>query len=196
MKILIADDDPVLRTVLNGTLSESGYEVIETCDGVAAWDALRQVDGPKIAILDWGIPGMDGTEVCRRAREEPRTVGSYLILLTARLGEAEVAEGLDAGASDYLTKPFNDRELLARVRVGLRVLELQDKLSRRVSELEEALRQVKQLRELLPICGWCKKVRDDKNYWLNLETYFELNSEIKVTTGICPDCSKRLAEEF
>ena len=163
MKILIADDDPVLRIVLNGTLNESGYEVIETCDGLAAWDALRQVDGPKIAILDWGMPGMDGTEVCRRAREEPRTVGSYLILLTARLGETEVAEGLDAGASDYLTKPFNDRELLARVRVGLRVLEVQDKLNRRVSDLEEALRQVKQLRELLPICGWCKKVRDDKN---------------------------------
>jgi phosphoserine phosphatase RsbU/P len=196
MKILIADDDPVLRIVLNGTLNESGYEVIETCDGLAAWDALRQVDGPKIAILDWGMPGMDGTEVCRRAREEPRTVGSYLILLTARLGETEVAEGLDAGASDYLTKPFNDRELLARVRVGLRVLEVQDKLNRRVSDLEEALRQVKQLRELLPICGWCKKVRDDKNYWMNLETYFEMNSDIKVTTGICPDCSKRVAEEF
>lgn len=196
MKILIADDDPVLRIVLNGTLNESGYEVIETCDGLAAWDALRQVDGPKIAILDWGMPGMDGTEVCRRAREEPQTVGSYLILLTARLGETEVAEGLDAGASDYLTKPFNDRELLARVRVGLRVLELQDKLNRRVSDLEEALRQVRQLRELLPICGWCKKVRDDKNYWINLETYFEMNSDIKVTTGICPDCSKRVAEEF
>ena len=196
MKILIADDDPVLRIVLNGTLNESGYEVIETCDGLAAWDALRQVDGPKIAILDWGMPGMDGTEVCRRAREEPRTVGSYLILLTARLGETEVAEGLDAGASDYLTKPFNDRELLARVRVGLRVLEVQDKLNRRVSDLEEALRQVKQLRELLPICGWCKKVRDDKNYWMNLETYFEMNYDIKVTTGICPDCSKRVAEEF
>jgi phosphoserine phosphatase RsbU/P len=196
MKILIADDDPVLRIVLNGTLNESGYEVIETCDGLAAWDALRQVDGPKIAILDWGMPGMDGTEVCRRAREEPRTVGSYLILLTARLGETEVAEGLDAGASDYLTKPFNDRELLARVRVGLRVLEVQDKLNRRVSDLEEALRQVKQLRELLPICGWCKKVRDDKNYWMNLESYFEMNSDIKVTTGICPDCSKRVAEEF
>ena len=196
MKILIADDDPVLRIVLNGTLNESGYEVIETCDGLAAWDALRQVDGPKIAILDWGMPGMDGTEVCRRAREEPRTVGSYLILLTARLGETEVAEGLDAGASDYLTKPFNDRELLARVRVGLRVLEVQDKLNRRVSDLEEDLRQVKQLRELLPICGWCKKVRDDKNYWMNLETYFEMNSDIKVTTGICPDCSKRVAEEF
>ena len=196
MKILIADDDPVLRIVLNGTLNESGYEVIETCDGLAAWDALRQVDGPKIAILDWGMPGMDGTEVCRRAREEPRTVGSYLILLTARLGETEVAEVLDAGASDYLTKPFNDRELLARVRVGLRVLEVQDKLNRRVSDLEEALRQVKQLRELLPICGWCKKVRDDKNYWMNLETYFEMNSDINVTTGICPDCSKRVAEEF
>ena len=196
MKILIADDDPVLRIVLNGTLNESWYEVIETCDGLAAWDALRQVDGPKIAILDWGMPGMDGTEVCRRAREEPRTVGSYLILLTARLGETEVAEGLDAGASDYLTKPFNDRELLARVRVGLMVLEVQDKLNRRVSDLEEDLRQVKQLRELLPICGWCKKVRDDKNYWMNLETYFEMNSDIKVTTGICPDCSKRVAEEF
>ena len=103
---------------------------------------------------------------------------------------------LDAGASDYLTKPFNDRELLARVRVGLRVLEVQDKLNRRVSDLEEALRQVKQLRELLPICGWCKKVRDDKNYWMNLETYFEMNSDINVTTGICPDCSKRVAEEF
>lgn len=135
MRILIADDDAVSRRLIERTLVRLGYDVIAVADGAGAIDVLLRPDGPRMAILDWMMPGIDGLDVCReiRQRSEPYV---YLILLTARDGDEDMVTGLDSGADDFLTKPFKTGELRARLRSGARVLELQAGLI----EAQEALR--------------------------------------------------------
>lgn len=189
MRMLIAEDDPVSRRVLEATLMKWGHEVVVTCDGGEAWDALQREDAPSLAILDWMMPGMDGVEICRRARQAGGGLASlYIILLTAKGGKEDTIAGLEAGADDYLTKPFDRDELRARVQVAARVVELQHSLTSRLSELEEALSQVKQLQGILPICSYCKNVRDDQNYWQRVESYISDHSEARFSHSICPDC--------
>jgi sigma-B regulation protein RsbU (phosphoserine phosphatase) len=124
-------------------------------------------------------------------RAEPHVRPAYIILLTARTGRENLIQGLDAGADDYVTKPFDFDELRARVQVGVRVVELQNALSERVRELEEALSRVKQLQGLLPICSYCKKIRDDRNYWQQVEGYISEHSEAQFSHGICPECFEK-----
>ncbi len=188
MRVLVADDDLLYRRLLEAALRKGGYEVITACDGAAAWTALTCDAHPPLAILDWMMPGMDGVEVCRRARETPTSAPPYIILLTAKGTREELVVGLEAGADDYVPKPFHHDELLARVRVGVRVVELQQSLAARVHDLEQALARVKQLQGLLPICAYCKKIRDDKNYWQQVETYVTHHSEATFSHGICPPC--------
>ena len=128
MKILIAEDDSVSRRMLTALLSRSGYEVVAVEDGVKAWEILQAEDAPRLALLDWMMPGMDGVDVCRQARKQVGRPYAYLILLTAKGGKVDVIEGLESGADDYLTKPYDAQELKARMRVGLRILELEDNL--------------------------------------------------------------------
>ena len=130
-------------------------------DGAQAWDHLRVATAPTLAILDWMMPQMDGPEVCRRVRAELPLANMYLLLVTARESRGDVIAGLDAGADDYIIKPFDPDELRARVAVGVRVLGLQQKLAERVAELQDALSNVKQLHGLLPICSYCKRIRGD-----------------------------------
>lgn len=165
MKILIAEDDPISRRVLEATLASWGHEVIVTLDGAAALDILRREDAPSLAILDWMMPEMDGAEVCRRVREVESTTPAYIILLTAKSSKEDVVKGLEAGANDYVTKPFDYGELRARLQMGETVIGLHQKLAERVRELEDALTQVNQLQGILPICSYCKMIRDDQNYW-------------------------------
>ena len=188
MKILIAEDDAVSRRVLEATLNKFGYEVIVAADGAEAWKLLQHEDAPRLAILDWMMPEIDGVEICRRLRSVPNPTPSYLILLTAKSSKEDIVTGLDAGANDYLTKPFDRAELRARVQVGAHVLELQSKLAERVRELEEAVVQVRQLQGLLPICSYCKKIRDEQNYWQRVDTYLSEHTDVMFSHGICPDC--------
>src|SRR5262249_35169122 len=167
--LLIAEDDLVSRRALEATLQKWGHRVRVTSDGDAAWETLQASPPPALAILDWMMPGVDGLGLCRRIRETPRTRGVYVILLTARHGKQSVLEGLDGGADDYIVKPFDRDELRARLNVGLRVAALQQSLAVRVAELEQALQNVKHLQGLLPICCYCKKIRDDSNYWRRVE---------------------------
>lgn len=187
-KILIADDDYVSARVLEGTLKQWGHEVIVTRDGLSAWEILQGEDAPKIAILDWMMPGLEGPEVCRRTRALARAVPTYMILLTAKGKSDDVVAGLGSGADDYVTKPFDRAELRSRIGVGERVVALQQGLSDRVRELEVALSQVKALKGLLPICAYCMKVRDDQNYWSRVETYIAAHSNARFSHGICPTC--------
>jgi len=175
-------------------LTRWGYQVVVATDGAEAWRVLDSSDAPKLAILDWMMPLMDGAEICRKVREASRVSPAYLILLTARDDNEDVVKGLDAGADDYVTKPFNRDELRARVRVGVRVAELQTSLADRVSELERALTGVKQLQGLLPICCYCKKIRDDRNYWQQVEGYISEHSQAQFSHGICPDCYEKLVK--
>ncbi len=193
--MLVADDDPVSRRRIQLTLQAWGHRVIVSQDGNQAWSALSIADAPRLAILDWMMPGMDGPEICRKARATSSTTGAYLILLTARDTRQDLLEGLEAGANDYITKPFDKAELHARISVGLRMLELQKKLADRVRELELAIAQVKRLRGLLPICMYCKKIRNDGNYWQQVESYIRDHSEAEFSHGICPDCYEKFAKD-
>jgi DNA-binding response OmpR family regulator len=134
VKVLIAEDDPVSRRVLQVTLVKWGYDAVTCQDGIEAWEALQKEDASPLAILDWMMPGLDGVEVCRKVRAMPDPRFTYIILLTAKGRTEDVVEGLGAGADDYLTKPFDREELQARLRVGVRVLELQKRLTERERE--------------------------------------------------------------
>jgi CheY-like chemotaxis protein len=151
---------------------------------------------PTLAILDWMMPFMDGPDICRRVRAELPDANMYLLLVTAREGRSDVIAGLDAGADDYIIKPFDPEELRARVAVGTRVLGLQHKLGERVTELEAALSNVKQLRGLLPICSYCKRIRGDNQYWQQVEGYIAAHSDAQFSHGICPTCYAAVSAEI
>jgi phosphoserine phosphatase RsbU/P len=194
VKVLIAEDDIISRRLLGAALAKWGYEVVVTGDGLQALAAIQGMDAPPLAILDWMMPGLDGIEVCRRARNMHSPTPPYLILLTAKGRREDVITGLQAGASDYVTKPFDREELRARVQVGMRIVELQHSLADRVHALEEAIARVKQLQGLLPICSYCKKIRDDQNYWQQVESYISQHSEAQFSHSICPDCYEHLVK--
>jgi sigma-B regulation protein RsbU (phosphoserine phosphatase) len=188
MRILIAEDERISRKILEHALTALNYDVEVVADGDAAWKALCSEDPPSLAILDWIMPGLDGTEICQRIRQRFQPVPTYIILLTSRSRQEDIVAGLRAGADDYLTKPFDPDELRARVQVGTRLIDLQLRLKAQVDELARALAHVKQLRGLLPICAWCKKIRNDSNYWEQLEVYIADHTEAQFSHGICPTC--------
>jgi DNA-binding response OmpR family regulator len=193
VKILIADDDPVSRRVLEITLCRWQYEVIVTVDGASAWHALQR-EGVALALLDWMMRGLDGLELCLKIRATPALANLYVILVTARASKADVVAGLSGGADDYVTKPFDREELRARLQVGRRILALQQRLAERVRELQDTLAQVQQLQGLLPICSYCKKIRHDSNYWQQVETYVAERSAARFSHSICPGCWKSEVE--
>lgn len=188
MKILIADDSRTVLGVLRTAMEKWGYEVVEAPDGREALRILLGKDAPRLAVLDWVMPGLTGPEVCRRIREFENESPPYLILLTVMGESRDVVAGFAAGADDYLAKPFDSDELRARVHVGFRVLKMQERLRHQVTELQEALDNVQRLEGMLPICSYCKKVRDDHDYWQQVETYMSKHAGVQFTHGICPDC--------
>jgi DNA-binding response OmpR family regulator len=196
LKTLIAEDDPVSRRLLQAALIKWGYDVSVTTNGKEAWDSLQSSAAPPLLILDWLMPEMDGVEICRQARKTEALKSAYIILLTSRGSKEDVVEGLEAGADDYVTKPFDHGELRARVQVGARVVQLQTALADRVRELEEAIASVKTLQGLLPICCYCKKIRDDGNYWHRVESYITGHANVRFSHGICPECSEKLKAEL
>jgi len=196
MLILIAEDDPVTGEILARTLQRWHYNTMLVVDGAQAWDRLRTAIDPMLAILDWMMPGMDGPDVCRRVRQELPLANRYLLLVTAREGRGDMVAGLDAGADDYIIKPFDPEELRARVAVGVRVLGPRQKLGERVAELQVALSNVKQLHGLLPICSYCKRIRGDDQYWQQVEGYIAEHSEAQFSHGICPACYATVSAEL
>jgi len=192
VQILIAEDDAVSRRLLETTLSKWGYEPIVTADGSQALEVLGRPDAPSLAVLDWMMPAVDGAEVCRRARGLGAGRLLYIILLTAKGRKQDIVQGLTAGADDYIIKPFDRAELKARISTGERILRLQAELAARVKELELALANVKLLQGLLPICCYCKRIRNDQNYWQQVDIYIADHSEAQFTHGICPECREKV----
>jgi PleD family two-component response regulator len=134
-RVLIAEDDVMFRKILQSWLQAWGYKVALAEDGTKAWAILQEENPPELLILDWMMPGIDGTELCRRIRDRQRGAYQYILLVTAKDDKQDLVRGLDAGADDYLTKPFDRSELRARLRVGRRILTLQDDLIRAREEL-------------------------------------------------------------
>lgn len=191
MEVLIAEDNVTSRTILQAVLHKWGYQVTAVADGVKAWEVLREESCPSIALLDWMMPGMDGPEICRMVTSLGRSNPAYLILLTGRDSKEDISAGLEAGASDYITKPFDNDELKARIRVAERMVALQDKLNKNISELRKALSHVNTLQGILPICMHCHKIRTDDQAWQRLESYIEVHSEARFSHGLCPDCMEK-----
>jgi len=128
MRVLAAEDNPVFQSMLRSMLTKWGYDPVIARDGSEAWRALDAEDAPRLAILDWMMPGMDGVEICRRVRAAGREPYIYILLLTARTESQDLVEGMEAGADDYLTKPFVPPELRVRLRAGQRILDLHSQL--------------------------------------------------------------------
>jgi DNA-binding response OmpR family regulator len=194
-RALVADDDATAAALLGRTLQRWGLDVVTAHDGQEAWRMLQEDATIGLVVLDWCMPGLEGVDICRRIRRDPARAHLHVLLLTAREGRADILEGLDAGADDCLRKPVDTEVLRARVQGGLRVLALREKLSDRVTELERALSQVKQLHGLLPICSYCKHVRTDENYWQQVEHYVSQHTDLQFSHGICPACYDRVARE-
>jgi len=191
MKLLIAEDDVMSQIMLKAMVAKAGYDPVLTGDGLSAYEVLSKPDAPKLAILDWMMPGMDGVEVCRRVREINTSDPPYLILLTSRDNREDIVNGLKSGASDYVVKPYDVEELQVRIGVGRKVIDLQASLAGRIAELQAALAQIKTLQGILPICMYCKKIRDDKQYWQQVESYVSTHTAAQFSHGVCPDCYKK-----
>lgn len=193
MKVLIAEDDNITRSSLERKLSKWGYKVVSTIDGDEAWKKLQSADAPKLVILDWMMPGMDGVEVCHRLRQRETTTPTYVILLTARGDKKDLIEGFDAGADDYIAKPFDNDELRARIKVGRRIIELQATLAEKEKlqgviemagavchEMNQPMQIVSGFSELLMM-----DIEDDNPFYKNLKGIQEQIKRMgKITTKL------------
>ena len=176
-EVLVVDDNPENVRLLAGILEGHGYEVSACLEGEGALRALR-ARRPDLLLLDVNMPGMDGFAVCEAASADPELRGIPVVMLTARSRTEDVVRGFQAGAVDYVSKPFRTEELLARIRTHM--------------ELRRTKEEVQELRSLLPVCSWCHKIRSDDGYWESMERYLQEHGGPRITHGICPDCMERM----
>jgi CheY-like chemotaxis protein len=188
VRVLVAEDDAKTRQALAFLLQRHGYEVLAVGDGQAALEALTGAHSPGIALLDWEMPRLDGLHVAQAIRSLRGPRYCYLIMVTAHERPPDMLRAFASGVDDYLSKPVEAPHLLARIRSGERVLALEEKLSARVAELEAALSQVHELRRLMPICMYCKKVRDDHDYWQEIDAYLRDHAGADFSHCACPAC--------
>ena len=196
VKVLVADDDAIARRFLESALARSGYDVLAVSGGGEAWRVLSEPDAPPVAVLDWMMPELTGVEVCEKVRAARLPMTPYLIVLTSRGETGDIVRALRGGADDHITKPFEVEELRARVSVGVRIATLQRQLAERVHALEEALAHVQQLQGLIPICAWCRQVRNDGNFWEQVDSYLAKRSRLQFTHAICPACRAKESAKF
>jgi sigma-B regulation protein RsbU (phosphoserine phosphatase) len=178
VRILAVEDDKIALMVIRQALIRLGHEVLEARDGREAWKILQK-ETVRVIVSDWEMPEADGLELCRRIRKRTNSEYVYFILLTARdATEENQQSAMDAGVDDFLSKPLDLLELRMRLRVAERILLYTT--------------QVRQLEELLPICSYCKKIRDDQNYWQQMEGYINQRTGSEFSHSVCPDCYKRV----
>ncbi len=185
--ILIVDDTPENLQMLSDMLISQQYNVRLAPNGELALLNARNTP-PDLILLDINMPGMSGFEVCEKLKADPSTADIPVMFISALNEARDKVEAFRLGGVDYITKPFSFREVLARVSTHLKISHLQKQLTARIAELEEALSQVKQLEGMLPICSYCRRVRDDHDYWQQVETYIADRTDASFSHGICPDC--------
>jgi DNA-binding response OmpR family regulator len=179
VKILTVEDDSVARAVLRQALVRLGHEAVEAPDGDGAWDLLQKTETVRVVVSDWIMPNSDGLELCKRIRGRTGSEYVYFILLSSRDATADNrVAAADAGVDDFLAKPLDFAELWMRLRVAERILRYTT--------------QVRQLEEMLPICSYCKKIRDDQNYWQQIEGYISERTGSDFSHSVCPDCYTRV----
>ncbi|OKY75519.1 MAG: hypothetical protein BM485_07220 [Desulfobulbaceae bacterium DB1] len=188
--VLIVDDHPVNVRMLVEALGDL-YRLKIATDGRIALNVIAMDERPDLVLLDIVMPEVDGYEVCARLKEDPATALIPVIFITSLGQVSEESRGLALGASDYISKPFNMDVVRLRVANHLAMKRQRDLLQQQKEKLEEALERVKLLSGLLPICASCKKIRDDKGYWKQIESYIRDHSEARFSHGICPECLKR-----
>ncbi|MBF0550704.1 MAG: response regulator [Deltaproteobacteria bacterium] len=193
--ILIVDDMPANLQVLGTILTQENYEIAVATTGLKALELAENIT-PDLILLDVVMPGMDGFEVCRVLKTSDNTSEIPIIFLTVKEGAEHIVRAFELGAADYLTKPFNTQELLARVRTHVQLKLAKDRQNLLIARLQQALEQVKYLRGLIPICANCKSIRNDQGYWDCLEEYISSHTDAIFTHGICPDCVKELYPEY
>jgi phosphoserine phosphatase RsbU/P len=174
MKILIVEDDAVTLKLLEAVLLREGHEVVAAVDGHQAWEIFDR-EPVRAIISDWMMPEMDGLELCRRVRARDKTAYTYFILLTSIDPNREnVRKAMMEGVDDFLKKPVDAEAIWARLQVAQRILNFTT--------------EIRQLQEMLPICMYCKKIREDETYWTQIEQYMAARTGAGFSHGICPDC--------
>ena len=191
MKILIVDDIPENISALAIALECEGFHINTAAGGEQALEIVRN-DSPDLILLDIKMNGMDGFETCLALKKIDASKDIPVIFLTVSKETETIVKGFNCGGVDYISKPFRQEEVCARVRTHLSLRALMKQKEKLISELQEALAKVKTLSGLLPICSSCKKIRDDKGYWNQIESYIRERSEADFTHGICPKCAKML----
>jgi CheY-like chemotaxis protein len=178
MKVLAVEDDASARLILRRSLERLGHDVIEAANGEEGWKAWAKYK-PRVIVSDWEMPRMDGLTLCRRLRGEQGTEYVYFILLTGTGASGKNRRAAaEAGVDDFLTKPIDLAALWMRLRVAERILTYTT--------------QVHQLEQLMPMCSYCKKIRDDKNYWQQIESYINERTGTEISHSVCPDCYQRV----
>jgi DNA-binding response OmpR family regulator len=181
-KILIADDDPIASQVLRLALQRLGHQVVVARDGAEAWSYFDE-DPVRVIISDWMMPGLDGLQLCEKVRNRTNTPYTYFILLTgAHTSADDYSMAMDSGVDDFLLKPFDPAMVRARIRVAERIITFAT--------------QVKQLKDLIPMCSYCRKIRDDQDYWQQVESYINEQTGSRFSHGICPDCFTQVISEI
>ena len=181
-KVLIAEDDLVSAKVLSALLQRLGYQVTVARDGDEAWK-LFEADPVRLIVSDWMMPGTDGLALCEKVRAHRAIPYTYFILLTANRTTADNYKlAADAGVDDFLTKPIDREALQMRLHVAARILKF--------------TAEIRQLKELIPMCVYCRKVRDEENYWQQVETYIQTETGSRFSHGACPDCCEKELADF
>lgn len=192
--ILIVDDEPTNIEILSNALGDTS-EILVAVNGQEALEvALKTV--PDLVLLDIIMPGMGGYDVCQSLKESPLLKDIPVIFITALDNEIQETLGLKLGAVDYITKPFNTAIVKLRVNNQLQLKLQRDALALRNAELKDALAKIKTLSGLIPICASCKKIRDDKGYWNQLELYIRDHSDAEFSHSYCPECIKKLYPQY
>jgi len=189
--ILIVDDAPENIQILGNILNEIECRIAVATNGA---DALSLVEEslPDLILLDVVMPELNGYEVCKKLREIHTIEDLPIIFITAKTEMEDVIKGFEVGAVDYVTKPFNSVELIARVNTHLKLKKTMENRKEMISELQQALEKVKLLSGLIPICANCHKIRDDEGYWQKIDSFIEKHSEAEFSHGLCLDCAEKL----
>jgi len=189
--IMVVDDDPDVLFATARIIKKAGYSVMKA-SSASECQALIQGKQPDLILLDVVLPDMDGFELCQKIKSNPALKGIFVILTSGmKTSSSEQADGLDVGADGYIARPISNNELKARINAMVRILISERDRDRLIVELREALSEVKKLSGLLPICSHCKKIRDDKGYWTQIESYIHDHSEAEFSHSICQDCAKK-----